>query len=155
MWLLCVKKSALGLYWNSIFSWKNQKKLVVIVLRSPKNAQFLTSVLTRWRLWRLSSKFNLHSKRKKTNPPTWGTCTCPIFKPNNSPCWQYLSLISLKPLWKTLYYMSNKIKKITTLLQTENPALVRSRIHIQPKYWESGNLCLLYFCPHRRLLYCI
>ena len=65
--------------------------------------QFLTSVLTRWRLWRLSSKFNLHSKRKKTNPPTWGTCTCPIFKPNNSPCWQYLSLISLKPLWKTLY----------------------------------------------------
>ena len=37
--------------WDStetpFFLEKNQKNLVVIVLRSPKNAQFLTSVLTR------------------------------------------------------------------------------------------------------------
>ena len=36
--------------------------LEVAVLRSPKNAQFQTSVLTCWRLWRLSSKFKIHSK---------------------------------------------------------------------------------------------
>ena len=41
--------------------------LVVAVLRSPKNAQFQTSVLTCSRLWRLSSKFKIHSKGCKSN----------------------------------------------------------------------------------------
>ena len=70
MGLLCVKKSALALNRNSIFLEKTKKKPVVIVLRSPKNAQFQTSFLTHWRLWRLPSKFKIHSKGKKPNGHT-------------------------------------------------------------------------------------
>ena len=45
----------------------NLQYLVVTVLRSPKNAQFQTSFLTSSRLWRLSSKFKIHSKGFKSN----------------------------------------------------------------------------------------
>ena len=41
--------------------------LVVTVQKSPKNAQFQTSFLTCSRLWRLSSKFKIHSKGCKSN----------------------------------------------------------------------------------------
>ena len=46
------------------------KYLVVAVLKSPKNAQFQTSVLTCWRLCRLSSAFKIHSKGCKSNGET-------------------------------------------------------------------------------------
>ena len=43
------------------------KYLVVAVLRSPKNAQFWTSVLRCWRLCRLSCAFKIHSKGCMSN----------------------------------------------------------------------------------------
>ena len=48
--------------------------LVVAVLRSPKNAQFQTSVLTCWRLWRLYSKFKIHSRGCKSNGEALWLC---------------------------------------------------------------------------------
>ena len=52
------------------------KFLVVAVLRSPKNAQFQTSVLT---CWRLSSKFKIHSKGCKSNGEALWLWYCLIF----------------------------------------------------------------------------
>ena len=55
------------------------KYLVVAVLRSPKNAKFLTSVLRCWRLCRLSSAFKIHSKGCKSNGEALWLCYCLIF----------------------------------------------------------------------------
>ena len=53
--------------------------LVVAVLRSPKNAQFQTLFLTCLRLWRLSSKFKIHSKGFESNGEALWICQCLFF----------------------------------------------------------------------------
>ena len=70
MGLLCVKRSALAFIRNSNFLEKKQRKTVEIILRSTKNAQLRASILTHWRLLRLTSQFKIHSKGKNPNGHT-------------------------------------------------------------------------------------
>ena len=52
-----------------------------------------------------ASKFKIYSKGKKTNAPTYRTCTYHVSNPMDGFCWHSRLPKSVKALWGTLYVL--------------------------------------------------